>query len=142
MVQVSTQKQLLDVEDMTTKDWDFVCIQAYGIKTLTDPVKRLIDRGIPVIDMDTRIVPEGEDIGLWTFVTPDHFKQGEQATEAVVAAMGYKGVQIPTWDARLIDLERAATSKDYCDEIAGICADAGVEISELSTHLQGQLVRL
>ena len=57
-----------------------------------------------------------------------------------VASLGYKGVQIPTWDTRLFDLERAATSKDYCDEIAGICADAGVEISELSTHLQGQLV--
>lgn len=56
------------------------------------------------------------------------------------ASLGYKGVQIPTWDARLIDLERAATSKEYCDEIAGICSDAGVEISELSTHLQGQLV--
>ena len=56
------------------------------------------------------------------------------------ASLGYKGVQIPTWDARLIDLELAATSKDYCDEIAGVCSDAGVEISELSTHLQGQLV--
>jgi sugar phosphate isomerase/epimerase len=56
------------------------------------------------------------------------------------AELGYKGIQIPTWDARLIDLERAATSKDYCDEIAGVCRDAGVEISELSTHLQGQLV--
>ncbi len=41
------------------------------------------------------------------------------------ASLGYAGVQIPSWDARLIDLERAATSKDYCDEIAGICAGAG-----------------
>lgn len=56
------------------------------------------------------------------------------------AGLGYKGAQIPTWDARLIDLEKAATSKAYCDEIKGICADAGVEITELSTHLQGQLV--
>jgi sugar phosphate isomerase/epimerase len=56
------------------------------------------------------------------------------------SSLGYKGVQIPTWDARLIDLERAASSKTYCDEIAGVCRDAGVEISELSTHLQGQLV--
>ena len=56
------------------------------------------------------------------------------------AALGYKGMQIPTWDARLIDLELAATSKTYCDEIAGVCREAGVEISELSTHLQGQLV--
>ena len=56
------------------------------------------------------------------------------------ASLGYRGVQIPTWDSRLIDLERAAESKTYCDEIAGVCRDAGVEITELSTHLQGQLV--
>jgi sugar phosphate isomerase/epimerase len=56
------------------------------------------------------------------------------------AGLGYKGVQIPTWDGRLFDLKKAATSKDYCDEVKGICADAGVEITELSTHLQGQLV--
>lgn len=56
------------------------------------------------------------------------------------ADLGYKGVQIPTWDSRLFDLKKAASSKTYCDEIKGICADAGVEITELSTHLQGQLV--
>ncbi len=56
------------------------------------------------------------------------------------AELGYKGVQIPTWDGRLFDLEKAASSKTYCDEVAGICRDAGVEITELSTHLQGQLV--
>ncbi|HEX8582992.1 MAG TPA: sugar phosphate isomerase/epimerase [Allosphingosinicella sp.] len=54
--------------------------------------------------------------------------------------LGYKGVQIPTWDARLFDLAKAADSQDYCDEIAGTCREAGVEITELSTHLQGQLV--
>ena len=56
------------------------------------------------------------------------------------ADLGYVGIQIPTWEERLIDLERAATSQDYCDEIAGTCREAGVEITELSTHLQGQLV--
>jgi sugar phosphate isomerase/epimerase len=56
------------------------------------------------------------------------------------ADLGYKGVQIPTWDGRLFDLKKAAESKIYCDEVKGICADAGVEITELSTHLQGQLV--
>ena len=56
------------------------------------------------------------------------------------AGLGYKGVQIPTFDARLFDLEKAATSDTYCDVVRGICADAGVEITELSTHLQGQLV--
>lgn len=54
--------------------------------------------------------------------------------------LGYKGVQIPTWDARMIDLEKASSSKDYCDELAGIAKSHGVEITELSTHVQGQLV--
>ena len=56
------------------------------------------------------------------------------------AECGYKGVQIPSWDARLFDLEKAASSKDYCDEIAGQAQANGIEITELSTHLQGQLV--
>ena len=56
------------------------------------------------------------------------------------ASLGYKGVQLPSWDGRLFDLKRAAESKDYCDEIKGICNEAGVEVTELSTHLQGQLV--
>jgi sugar phosphate isomerase/epimerase len=56
------------------------------------------------------------------------------------AGHGYRGVQIPSWDARLFDLARAADSKTYCDEVRGILADAEVELTELSTHLQGQLV--
>lgn len=56
------------------------------------------------------------------------------------AGLGYKGIQIPTWDSRLIDLEKAATSKIYCDELKGKIGDYGLEITELSTHLQGQLV--
>jgi sugar phosphate isomerase/epimerase len=55
-------------------------------------------------------------------------------------SLGYKGVQIPTWDARLFDLEKAAESQDYVDEVKGVCAANGVEVTELSTHLQGQLV--
>src|SRR5690606_21133782 len=56
------------------------------------------------------------------------------------ASLGYKGVQLPTFVPSLIDLEKAATSKDYCDELKGIANEQGVEITELSTHLQGQLV--
>jgi sugar phosphate isomerase/epimerase len=56
------------------------------------------------------------------------------------AGLGYKGVQVPTNDPGLFDLDRAAESQDYCDEVRGTCEEAGVEITELSTHLQGQLV--
>ncbi|OUS37229.1 AP endonuclease [Rhodobacterales bacterium 56_14_T64] len=56
------------------------------------------------------------------------------------ADCGYKGVQIPSWDARLFDLAKAASSRSYCEELVGVAAENGVEITELSTHLQGQLV--
>lgn len=56
------------------------------------------------------------------------------------ASLGFTGVQIPSWDARCIDLQKAAESKTYADEIKGIVQSAGLEITELSTHLQGQLV--
>ena len=59
---------------------------------------------------------------------------------AWAAGLGYKGVQIPTWVSSFIDLEKAATSKDYADELKGRVAGHGLEITELSTHLQGQLV--
>ncbi len=57
-----------------------------------------------------------------------------------MADLGYKGIQIPTWEAGLIDLDQAAASKDYCDDLKGRVAAHGLEITELSTHLQGQLV--
>jgi sugar phosphate isomerase/epimerase len=56
------------------------------------------------------------------------------------AGLGYRGVQIPTWDARLIDLERLASSQTYADEVRGTLAEHGIAVTELSTHLQGQLV--
>lgn len=55
-------------------------------------------------------------------------------------SIGFKGVQIPTWDSRCIDLALAAESKTYADELKGIINNCGLEITELSTHLQGQLV--
>jgi sugar phosphate isomerase/epimerase len=55
-------------------------------------------------------------------------------------SLGYRGVQVPSNDRRLFALARAAESKTYCDEIAGIAGESGVAITELSTHLQGQLV--
>jgi sugar phosphate isomerase/epimerase len=54
--------------------------------------------------------------------------------------LGYQGIQVPTGEGGLVDLEKAASSETYCDEIKGVCAEGGVEITELSTHLQGQLL--
>ena len=54
--------------------------------------------------------------------------------------LGYKGVQIPSWDGRLIDLDKASNSKSYCEDIKGTLSKHNLELTELSTHLQGQLV--
>ena len=50
-------------------------------------------------------------------------------------SLGYKGVQIPTWDSRMIDMKKAAESKTYCDEMKGIAKNNGVEITELASHI-------
>ena len=57
-----------------------------------------------------------------------------------VSSLGYIGVQLPAWDSRVIDLKQAAESKDYCDELKGTVETCGLQITELATHLQGQLV--
>ncbi len=56
------------------------------------------------------------------------------------ASLGYMGVQVPSNDARLFDLDLAVTSQDWRDEFLGIAAQNGVAVTELSSHIQGQLV--
>ncbi|PZQ52458.1 MAG: AP endonuclease [Rhodovulum sulfidophilum] len=56
------------------------------------------------------------------------------------AGKGFKGAQLPCWDKRVIDIEKAAESQTYVDEIRGTLAEHGLEVTELATHLQGQLV--
>jgi len=59
-----------------------------------------------------------------------------------LAGLGYKGVQIPTWDPRVIDLDKAAESKAYCDDLKDRLKQIGLEISELAAHLQGQVLAI
>ena len=56
------------------------------------------------------------------------------------SGLGYKGIQMPSWDGRLFNLKNAAESTTYCEEVKGTLAQHGLQITELSTHLQGQLV--
>lgn len=56
------------------------------------------------------------------------------------SSLGYIGVQIPSWDPRCIDLKKAAESKDYCDEFKGTIESCGLQVTELASHIQGQLV--
>lgn len=54
--------------------------------------------------------------------------------------LGFKALQLPAWDQRLFDVRKAAESQTYCDEISGVLAEHGLVISELTTHIFGQLV--
>lgn len=59
-----------------------------------------------------------------------------------VAELGYKGVQVPTWENRIFDLERAAGSRTYCDDYKGRLAEKQVELIELASYLQGQVLAM
>jgi len=96
--ELSAPKQRSAIDTMATQDWDFVAIQAFGIGTLTDPVKQMIDRGIPVIDMDTLIAPL-EEINVHSFLAPDNEFMGASVTQALVDAMGGEGAIVMTQGA-------------------------------------------
>ena len=96
--QLDATKQRAAIDNMATQDWDFVAIQTFGIGTLTDPVKQMIDKGIPVIDLDTLIAPL-DTINVHTFLAPDNEFMGSSMTQALVTAMGGKGTMVMTQGA-------------------------------------------
>ena len=96
--QLDAVKQRAAIDNMASQDWDFVAIQAFGIGTLTQPVQAMIDKGIPVIDMDTLIAPL-DQISVHTFLAPDNEFMGSAVTQALVTAIGGKGKMIMTQGA-------------------------------------------
>lgn len=94
---LSIDKQRKAVDDMATKSWDFVAIQAFGIDTLVDPVSQMIDRGIPVVQMDTIIAKE--DLGVVSFLEPDNVAMAETVAETLFKALNGAGNVIMTQGA-------------------------------------------
>ena len=94
---LSIDKQRKAVDDMATKSWDFVAIQAFGIDTLVDPVSQMIGRGIPVVQMDTMIAKT--DPGVVTFLEPDNVAMAETVAETLFKALGGAGNVIMTQGA-------------------------------------------
>ncbi|GFM31258.1 sugar phosphate isomerase/epimerase [Novosphingobium sp. PY1] len=82
---------------------------------------------------------KGPAVFLAQFLSDTPGRNSLDGLASWAAGLGYKGIQVPC-DPRLIDLETAAESDGYCQDLQGRLAEAGVEITELSTHLQGQLV--
>src|SRR5215510_14622051 len=93
--QLDAVKQRAAIENIASQKWDFVAIQAFGIRTLTKPVQKMIDAGTPVIDMDTLIAPL-DQINVHSFLAPDNEFMGASVTQALCNAMGGKGKIIMT----------------------------------------------
>src|SRR5438128_12253761 len=85
--QLDAVKQRAAIDNMASQKWDFVAIQAFGIGTLTQPVQKMIDAGIPVIDMDTLIAPL-DQINVHSFLAPDNEFMGASVTQALVTQLG------------------------------------------------------
>jgi ribose transport system substrate-binding protein len=96
--QLDAVKQRAAIDNMASQQWDFVAIQAFGIGTLTQPVQKMIDAGIPVIDMDTLIAPL-DKIDIHSFLAPDNEFMGASVTQALVDAIGGEGTMIMTQGA-------------------------------------------
>ncbi len=96
--QLDAVKQRAAIDNMASQDWDFVAIQAFGIGTLTQPVQAMIDKGIPVMDMDTLIAPL-DSINVHAFLAPDNEFMGAAVTQALVSAIGGKGKMVMTQGA-------------------------------------------
>ena len=85
---------------------------------------------------------KGPAIYLVQFLRDDEpFNNVENITKWV-SSLGYKGIQVPTWDSRVFDLDKAAESKVYCDEYKDKLYETGIELVELSGHIQGQILAI
>src|SRR6185437_6343463 len=96
--QLYAVKQRAAIDNMASRKWDFVAIQAFCIGTLTAPVNKMIDAGIPVIDMDTLIAPL-DTINVLSLLAPDNVFMGASVTQALVDAMNGEGNIIMTQGA-------------------------------------------
>ena len=84
--ELSVDKQRRDLEEIAEQQWDFVAIHPLAVNAYVEPVRQLISRGIPVIDMDTRLADDLEGLGVVSFLEPDNLWMGEQVTTAVIEA--------------------------------------------------------
>lgn len=83
---------------------------------------------------------KGPGIFLAQFIGTDAPYNSLEGLAKWASALGYKALQIPCNHPAIFDLEKAAISQTYCDEVTGVLAKYNMVISELSTHLEGQLI--
>ena len=83
---------------------------------------------------------KGPAIFLAQFISDEEPFSSLKKIAAWASRLGFVGIQLPIGNPDFIDVRKAAESKVYCDELKGHCSEFGIEITELSTHLEGQLI--
>ena len=97
--QLSADKQRLDIEDIAGKEFDFVAIHPLAINNYVDPVREIIAKGTPVVDMDTKLADDLDALGVLTFLEPDNIYMGETMSKALFDAIGGQGKVVHTQGA-------------------------------------------
>jgi ribose transport system substrate-binding protein len=86
--ELNVDKQRRDLEAIAGQQWDFVVIHPLAVNAYTEQVRQIVARGIPVIDIDTRLADDLDQLGVVTFLEPDNVWMGEQVTGAIIEAVG------------------------------------------------------
>jgi ribose transport system substrate-binding protein len=93
--QLDAAKQRAAIEMMASQKWDFAAIQANNVGSITQPVQKMIDAGIPIVAMDSLIAPEGE-VDIYSHVGADNKAMGAAITQALITKLGGRGKIIMT----------------------------------------------
>jgi ribose transport system substrate-binding protein len=96
--ELSDTKQRTAIEDMANQIWDFIAIQPFSIDTLRAPIEKMINAGVPVIDMDTLIAPL-DQIDVHSFLAPDNEFMGAAVTQVLMDQIRGEGIVVMTQGA-------------------------------------------
>jgi ribose transport system substrate-binding protein len=92
--ELSIDKQRQDLEAIAEEHWDFVAVHPSAVNAYTDPIRKLISKGIPVIDLDTRLSDDLNSMGVTTFLEPDNVWMGEVVTRSLLTAVNSDNFEI------------------------------------------------
>jgi ribose transport system substrate-binding protein len=89
--EMSADKQIANYEDVAADTWDFVVIQSIAVNSGAEVVQKIVDKGIPVIDIDGWIAEPHDKVGIHTMIKSDSVAMGEAVVDHLAAAINYKG---------------------------------------------------
>jgi sugar phosphate isomerase/epimerase len=83
---------------------------------------------------------KGPGLFIAQFVDADARLGTLEGIAAFAAECGFTALQMPTFYPKIFDLEQAAQSQSYCDDVRGTLSNYGLRISELTSQRQGHLM--